>query len=451
MILDYLGKFHPLLVHLPIGMVALALVFKLMSRVDKWTSLKEVLPLVLLLSFASALLTSITGYLLSRAGGYDSTLLERHQWSAITLTIVLGLMTILTRKGIGPFFENLLWVVLGLLLTAAGHLGGSLTHGEDFLSFTSSAYQRPLIIRAEEAHIFNDLVAPVFAENCFACHSSRKQKAQLRLDKPAHILKGSKEGLVLHPGKPLESLLVKNMLLPEFEEQHMPPRGRPQPSEEDIELIRWWVEIGAPFELQLIDAPENERIARYVQDIVNDQAVTATRWIPEEEIGAAPREVIQQLTDKGLVVVPVAANSNYLSINMLEKPFEEFSTLLAPISEHIVWVRAANTGITDKDLIQMGNWKNLRILHIGKNPIGDSGIEHLANLKDLHRLTLTSTNVSASGIQQLSGLTNLRQLYLWNSRVEGDELATLQRLFPEATLDLGRYETIISDVDTSSL
>jgi hypothetical protein len=55
---------------------------------------------------------------------------------------------------------------------------------------------------------FETSVRPLLVENCFSCHSAKKQKGGLRLDSQAAVLKGGKNGPVLVPGKPGESRLV---------------------------------------------------------------------------------------------------------------------------------------------------------------------------------------------------------------------------------------------------
>src|SRR5258705_12044060 len=56
---------------------------------------------------------------------------------------------------------------------------------------------------------FEKKIRPLLAENCFKCHGPEKQKAGLRLDSLASIMKGGDSGPAVAPGKPEESLLVE--------------------------------------------------------------------------------------------------------------------------------------------------------------------------------------------------------------------------------------------------
>jgi hypothetical protein len=94
-------------------------------------------------------------------------------------------------------------------------------------------------------------IKPILRERCYSCHSRLKQKAELRLDAGALIHKGSKHGPIVLTGQKELSPLIKRILSND-EDERMPPEGKPLTSEQ-INLLRRWVELGAPF-------PNNEVI-----------------------------------------------------------------------------------------------------------------------------------------------------------------------------------------------
>ena len=49
-------------------------------------------------------------------------------------------------------------------------------------------------------------IQPIFAKNCYSCHGPEKQKAGLRWDDRAAVLKGSENGPVLIAGKSAEKI-----------------------------------------------------------------------------------------------------------------------------------------------------------------------------------------------------------------------------------------------------
>ena len=89
MITEFVGKFHPLLVHLPIGFFLLAFVLKVISFWKNKESIDAILPTMLILSFLASAFSSLTGFLLSQSGEYDIEMVDKHQWSGIVFTILI--------------------------------------------------------------------------------------------------------------------------------------------------------------------------------------------------------------------------------------------------------------------------------------------------------------------------------------------------------------------------
>jgi hypothetical protein len=96
-------------------------------------------------------------------------------------------------------------------------------------------------VRAESKSTFEQDVRPVLKEYCFDCHGAKKElKADLDLRLRRLILRGGESGPAMVPGKPEESLLIKQL-----RDGEMPPKGK-KVSVEKIELIARWIEAGAP-------------------------------------------------------------------------------------------------------------------------------------------------------------------------------------------------------------
>jgi len=85
---------------------------------------------------------------------------------------------------------------------------------------------------------FERKLRPLLAENCFSCHGPEKQKAKLRLDSLAAVLKGSEDNKILVPGKSAESLVVISVARL-VEDDAMPPADKGEPlTKEQVGLIR---------------------------------------------------------------------------------------------------------------------------------------------------------------------------------------------------------------------
>lgn len=130
------GRFHPLLVHLPIGILLLALLFEAVSRKERYRTVQAAIPFVLLVGAIAAVFSCLTGLALSQNGEYENELLSRHQWSGMAVAIVsLSAYWLKMRQHRTAYFLLSTLLLPGILLT--GHWGITLTHGEGYLTKTS--------------------------------------------------------------------------------------------------------------------------------------------------------------------------------------------------------------------------------------------------------------------------------------------------------------------------
>ena len=98
--------------------------------------------------------------------------------------------------------------------------------------------------KPEGSSVFVEYVLPIFQSTCVDCHGEEKQKAGLRLDSIAAVLKGGKEGAVVAAGKPEESPLYQRITLPKDDDDIMPPKGDPL-NKAQTDLIKLWIASGA--------------------------------------------------------------------------------------------------------------------------------------------------------------------------------------------------------------
>ena len=251
------GRLHPAVLHVPIGAIwigaALEVVRALRRRIRN--GLDTACSTVWGLAFVSAAATVAAGALLAGEGGYDRDALDLHRGlatgSGIALTWLWACRTPLLVEGgrlAGLAFYALLAATL-TLLTAAGHQGGRLTHGSDYLErfdpFAEPAAAGPT---ADAAHPDNDAwprIAALLRDRCTSCHGAEKNKGDLRLDSYEALIAGGRHGPVIAPGNPLASPLLTATLISEDDDHHMPPAGKPQLTEAEIAVIARWIEGGA--------------------------------------------------------------------------------------------------------------------------------------------------------------------------------------------------------------
>src|SRR5678815_2266894 len=317
---ELIGHLHPTLVHLPIGILLLASLFQLLALKPKYAALHAATNIALFWGMISAIVSCISGYLLSLSGDYDEALVDTHKWFAIT-TASLSLIAYLFNRWENEFAK---WVVLLMipLIIITGHLGGSLTHGSGYLtkgfSEKDSVVEKEIkpIADVQEANVYTDIVQPIFESKCYSCHNKNKKKGKLRLDEPAFILKGGKDGEVIKPGNAEESDMMKRLLLPRNDEDHMPPKEKPQLKDNEIALIHWWISTGATFDKKTKDLEQPEKI-KPVLLALQKEVKKVPPDIPQGMVEKADEKALQKLKQRGIVVLPIAQNSNYLTVNFI--------------------------------------------------------------------------------------------------------------------------------------
>ena len=98
--------------------------------------------------------------------------------------------------------------------------------------------------QADEIDVFATLIAPILEQRCISCHDADDPEAGLRLDSYEELMFGSELGPVVVAKRPEASALIQVLHLPKEHERHMPPKRKPQPSEDEIAVLSWWIRAG---------------------------------------------------------------------------------------------------------------------------------------------------------------------------------------------------------------
>lgn len=445
---DLIGHLHPLFVHLPIGILLLAILFEWLPSWKSYRSLKRSVITILSIGSVSAILSCITGYLLSQSGDYESDIVGWHQWMGITLTIYsLGYVWMRSRKEYKPYRKAFAFVLL-ILLMITGHLGGSLTHGEDYLiaGLKSGSGVDLSKVNLQSALYYDDLVKPVLEKRCYGCHGSSKQKGKLRLDAPEHIMKGGKDGKVMVAGKADESEMINRLLLPLDDEDHMPPKEKSQPSAQEIEILKLWIASGADFKKSVV---ESNQLAS-LQKVITSERVKSVSDVPEKNVIAADPNVIGALIKLGAVVLPVANESNFLSANLINvSALDSTVELLSQLKEQLVWLKVGGQPMTDNQLAKLSSLKNVTRLSLDGTQVTDAGLNSLKSLSALLYLNLNNTKVTSNGVSNLAPLKELQSLFLYGTNISVEETDRLKKVLPGTAIETGNYVVPLIPFDTT--
>jgi uncharacterized membrane protein len=447
---ETLGRLHPLLVHLPIGILLLAALFECLSWFRPYRKLRRGVRAMVFWGALASTLSVVTGWILADQGGYDDRLIYLHKNAGIVTTVFAwiiffardSIITLFQKKKKRKLIRIFMFLPLAALVALTGHLGGSLTHGEDYL-FAGSVKVVPVTLALtgdpDSAYLYQDVIAPILRTRCYSCHGTTKQKGELRLDDPSHIAQGGKHGPVID-ALPDSGTLYERLMLPLEDEHHMPPSEKPQPSSAEIALIHAWLAEGAPFDKRIGQLQAGPAIKDFLTAFIR-QGKRQT-IIPDVAVAPAPVAAIEALKNKGLLIIPLGDSTNYLSVSYVNarSATDDDLALLLPVREQLLWLNLGRTTIGDNGMEIVGKLDGLTQLNLEYTLTGDEGVGELARLPRLQSLNLVGTAVTDAGVRQLSSMKSLRKMYCFGTPVTANGVLDLSRLLPELLIDTGGYK-----------
>ena len=458
----FLGRLHPLVVHLPIGFLLLAAIAQLAARWPKFHPIKPFLVYLWGLGAMSASLAVILGYFLSLSGDYDADILFWHQWSGVAVLLLSATCYFIFNKqpGTSNFMKWALVVAATTAMIYTGHLGGHLTHGQTYLleyapnpvrglaGLPPKIEPRPKVTVLDSADVFLDVVSPVMHAKCTGCHNAGKKKGDLLLTSYAHIMKGGENGEVIIPGDTEASELFRRITLPEEHDDFMPSEGKRPLTEQEIKIIEWWITAGAPSGGFVTQLDPEKQIAPTVSNYLG----LDKNLLFNKSIAPANTSTVDSLQNQGFVINRLMKDNYYLEANfsLSEREITQLDVdLLLGLKEQLIWLDLRNSGITDRYLEKIGQLENLMKLNLSGNTISDVGIKHLSKLTNLESLNLYDTNVSEGLLIVLPQLTRLKNIYFWKTKMNDTLAAQIASQFKNVNMVYERkddmYPTANSD------
>lgn len=441
----FLGRFHPLMVHFPIGFLFFAFILEVYGRWKKILQLIDAVALALLSGAISALLACILGYMLAQSGDYGQDALDKHFWFGIATTVFAFFawalrsdkINIRRLKGLRPNIATLTLVVV--LVGITGHYGGNLTHGEDYLvKYLPFGKVKktvlPPIAKLEEAGFYDYLANPILEAKCISCHNSGKKKGGLSLQDSIAIMEGGDKGKSLIPGDASRSDIIRRVLLPPGHEDHMPPKGKTPLMDEEKTILSFWIEQGhADFKAKVTELETPDEIVNIASNMLGLENTGSPRGTTMPTVKAVADGVIQEITAAGFHVRELVFESNLYEIVLPKGSItignrDDIDAKLAkllPIKNHILWLSLKDSQLMDRHLEVIGGFTNLQKLEIQENPITDIGITAIAHCSNLVGLNLYSTKITRSSLETFSKMGNLKRVYVWGTEISSEDVKVL--------------------------
>ena len=427
------GQLHPLIVHLPIGFLILAVLFELVSYSKKYEFLKSAVSSILLLGFIASVLACIFGYVLSLSGDYDYKQLNDHKIAGIALALGTGLLLLLGTNAVNRFIEVRRSIFSGLcvfivaLVSYTGHQGGRLTHGSEFLSVKVLLEQpRDKPVSVEQAMIFEDVVHPILIQRCSPCHRDGKKKGEFSVQTLADLLKGGKTGSAIVAGDLKKSELFARIMLDPTNEKFMPTDGKTPLTKTETEIIQWWIENGKAVEGKKMSEFKNTqlittKVASYLKLGVSSESIDFAGTNSEDFNQDIPTvsnyALIDTLRSQGLNIRVMQHKPLMLDVTLPEGKGYLLNLVngdLKSIAKNIIWLNLSDNDLKDQDLESLNLMSNLEKLRLENNPITDKIIPSILSLKHLESINLNETELSKAGVERLKQNPSLKRVYQWN-------------------------------------
>ena len=401
---------------------------------DWYKTDRKILNFTYAIGLLCAALSCVTGYLLFQNGDYPSEMVNNHKWAGIITAVLCALSYWYSRnENQKMVLASTLFLALGIGIT--GHLGGSITHGEDFLAFGAIAEDEvtgPIYSfeSPEEAEIYNDIIAPLLEAKCVSCHGSSKVKGKLRMDSPETLLAGGKSRKKILGDGVSSSEMVRRIKLRPSDDKHMPPKKKTQITEDELDFIKWWIQNGASFDAKVGDISDHQGIVEILKKMVADQGNASlgqailSSYLPDVSISSPPAQLVNNLKKSNVVVLSAGDDSPFLEINLvnIETPSAELLSNLESLAPHITRLKLSDLALNNEQTSILLKMDNIVRLYLDGNSIGDEAMVNLKNKKHLKYLNLNNTGVTNNGLQQLDSMPSDAKIYAYNTGITLDTL-----------------------------
>lgn len=427
--LQVAGRMHPLLLHFPIVLVLLCLVLEWLT-VNR--DLDRMLDWLWLATLNLTVFSALFGWILSREEGYDAAAVSWHKWGGVGISLFALIWyqvrrKIQQRKSLLAISSALM--LGGLLIT--GHQGAVLTHGDDFLLAPVFGNAEKEQVAFKDAIVFDHVVMPILEAKCVSCHNTSKAKGELIMETAASLLKGGKTGLLWDTTAKEYGLLLQRAHLPLDHKEHMPPKGKPQLTDEELTILYQWIKTGGNMTVKLSELPDSDTLRLLTSSLFSNGKLENYTFAPASE------SAVEKLNSHYRLVQPIAAGSPALEVNYFGASQFKAAQLkdLLQIKEQLVSLNLNRMPVTDADLEILSQLTALRSLNLSFTSVTDKGLAYLQKLPGLRTLSVSGTAVTKDGLSKFP--MPLEQLFCWNTGIEAEDVTALGSGWRNTAIETG--------------
>lgn len=456
-LLESFGRLHPVVLHLPMGLVVGALAVEAVHVVQRRPSLSPFTPVALWLSALGAVAACATGWVFAESEGGGSDLFW-HRWLGIAAAAVLPCVAWTASRAARPSAVprpaaavRLLLLAVSLTVAWVGHLGGAMVWGDGYLleplrdrgaaeagSGAASAAGADGAAAEDGARLtfYTSKVLPILESRCYECHGRGKRKGGLSLDVRSSVVSRDSDGMwIAAPGDPAGSLIIERCLLPEEDDEAMPPKGDRLTASE-LDALRTWIADGVVMP-ERAQAGDPAAAAGVKQSVESGEAGTvALPAITQAEIADAA-----QMRSRGINAAPVSAGASTYAVSIpggKSVGDGDLSSLL-PIAARIEELSLARAGVTDAGMMQFPPMPAARTVRLDNTPLTDVGIiAVLSRTLDAETVNLVGTKATDGVFVMLAKLPKLRRVYVFDTAVTAQAIDRFRSSRPGVEVVVGQ-------------
>jgi len=455
----FLGRFHVLALHLPIGIIIVAVVLDFVARRERYRALAQAAPFLWGAAAVSAVVTVALGYLHFAEGSFAGASGNAHRLLGTTTAAVILFGWWLATRPSATSLRLVVGVIALALVSVTGHYGGNLTHGSTFLveyapsflrSLIGAEIKRPKVTSVAAADPYLDVVQPILVQRCGTCHNGDKREGSFSMASYESTLAGGDTGRAIVPGNLEGSELYYRITLPADDDKHMPAEGKTPPTKDQIAILKWWIEKGAPHGKSIGEVGADANVEPLLATQLGIGGAAPAAATPAAA-ATADQELVGKLFAAGFLARQLSQSDARLvvSVNSPGAALEKSALdVLAAAGSQVVDLNLQNAGLDDDGLATLGALGAVAELRLSRNRITDRGVSALARLPKLTSLNLYgNAGVTDASVETLGRIATLRHVYLWQTGVTPAGAAKLRSARPDVAVQLDAAEGIAAVAD----
>src|SRR5665647_216639 len=426
--LQWIGKFHPLVLHLPIVFGILIVTYFLFFQHMRLP--KDTEKLIFTINAFIAVIVAICGLLLSTQNSYDSWIINFHKWGGIAIAILSWVLVYTLHLEIR--LKKLIAFVFFFVLMVSAHKGAQLTHGVNVLDFPKSAVpEKQSIITDSTATVYELGVAPVLAQKCISCHGAEKMKGDLQLNTPENILKGGKNGNVLQGDLRREALLFVRIHLPQSDEKHMRPDGKSQLTNDETAILGKWIKGGSDFKIKLNELAKDDSLRILIDKsrLSDNQTVEPKTNLPD----------LKEFNSNYCNVNYLFNGSDDVEVNFFQGRFYDKENLkkLTKIKDQIVSLNMQGMPLAKEDLNTIIQFTKLQKINLNYTGLDMASLGILKPMTNLRTVSICGIDFNEASLNKFLDQSNFSAVNIWSDNTDKKMVDRIVSKYPAIKIIAG--------------